>query len=59
MKGNGICSAAFCESAMLRGTPSVIACGDATFPKGTAFVVAGNFTVLPKGAPLGELSRSD
>ena len=21
----------------LRGTPSVIACGDATFPKGTAF----------------------
>ena len=41
------------------GTPSVIACGDATFPKGTAFVVAGNFTILPKGAPLGELSRSD
>lgn len=28
----------------LRGTPSVIACGDATFPKGTAFVVAVKFT---------------
>ena len=26
-----------------RLTPSVIACGDATFPKGTAFVVAVKF----------------
>ena len=34
------------------GTPSVIACGDATFPKGTASAVAGNFTALPKGVPL-------
>ena len=40
-------------------TPSVIACGDATFPKGTALAVAGNFAAAPKGAPLGELSRSD
>ena len=31
----------------------------ATFPKGTASVVAGNFAAAPKGAPLGELSRSD
>ena len=26
-------------------TPSVIACGDATFPKGTALVVAAKFPV--------------
>ena len=40
-------------------TPSVIAYGDATFPKGTASVVAGNFAAALKGVPLGELSRSD
>ena len=41
-------------------TPSVIAYGDATFPKGTGFfAVAGNFAVASKGALLGELSRSD
>ena len=34
-------------------TPSVIAYGDATFPKGTAFVVAGNFLVLLIRRPLG------
>ena len=28
-------------------TPSVIACGDATFPKGTALVVAGRFLIAP------------
>ena len=28
-------------------TPSVIAYGDATFPKGTAFVLVGNFAVSP------------
>ena len=39
------------------GTPSVIACGDATFPKGTASAVTGNFTALPKGVPLGELAN--
>ncbi len=27
--------------------------------KGTALAVAENFTAAPKGAPLGELSRSD
>ncbi len=52
---NCICSAAFCESAALRATPSVIACGDATFPKGTASAVAENFAAIHKGAPLGEL----
>ena len=60
VKENGICSAAFCESAALRGiTPSVIAYGDATFPKGTAFRGGGNLAAAPKGAPLEELSRSD
>ena len=60
VEGNGSCRAAFCESAALRGiTPSVIAYGDATFPKGTAFRGGGNLAAAPKGAPLGELSRSD
>ena len=36
-------------------TPSVKACGFATFPKGTVSAVAENFAVAPKGAPLGEL----
>ena len=31
------------ESSLPGSTPSVIACGDATFPKGTAFVVAVKF----------------
>ena len=39
-------------------TPSVIACGDATFPKGTALVVAGSFAAAPKGVPLGELAAN-
>ena len=48
------------ESGVPMITPSVIACGDATFPKGTAFRNAVKFAALPKGAPLGELaSRSD
>ena len=38
-------------------TPSVIAYGDATFPKGTALAMAGNFAAAPKGVPLGELAR--
>ena len=36
-------------------TPSVIAYGDATFPKGTASAAAGNFAAAPKGVPLGEV----
>ena len=39
-------------------TPSVIACGDATFPKGTASVVAAKFPALLKGVPLGELANA-
>ena len=38
-------------------TPSVIACGDATFPKGTAFSTAESFAATTKGSPLGELAR--
>ncbi len=33
-------------------TPSVIACGDATFPKGTASVATGTFISTTKGVPL-------
>ncbi len=45
----------------LRGcfTPSVIACGDATFPKGTASVLAGKFKAQPEGVPLGKLAASE
>ena len=50
---NGICSAAFCESAALRGTPSGIACGDATFPKGTAFSGNGKVSGIAQRRPLG------
>ena len=28
-----------------------------TFPKGTALAVAGNFSAVPEGSPLGELAR--
>ena len=31
----------------------------ASSPRGRLFAVAGNFAAAPKGAPLGELSRSD
>ena len=42
------------------GTPFRLAASrQATFPKGTALVVVGSFAAAPKGAPLGELSRSD
>ena len=34
------------------GTPSVIAYGDATFPKGTALGVAAKFPATTKGVPL-------
>ena len=46
--------------AALRGiTPSVIAYGDATFPKGTAFRGGGKLCGSTERRPLGELSRSD
>ncbi len=54
VEGNGSCSAAFCESAALRGiTPSVIAYGDATFPKGTAFRGGGKLCGSTERLPLG------
>ena len=37
-------------------TPSVIAYGDATFPKGTALAVVIKLPAAPKGSPLGELA---
>jgi hypothetical protein len=40
------------------GTPSVIAYGDATFPKGTALGVAAKFPTTTKGVPLGELASA-
>ena len=46
------------ENGSCGDTPSVIACGDATFPKGTALAVAGNFAAALKGAPLGELDAN-
>ncbi len=41
-----------------RATPSVIAYGDATFPKGTASAVAARFPAQSKGVPLGELAAN-
>ena len=60
MKENGICSAAFCESTVLRekGSPSQSSpVGLASSPKGRALGTAGKFPGVP--APRGELSRSD
>ena len=42
--------------ASAEGTPSVIACGDATFPKGTASAVAAKFPAEPKASPRGMTS---
>ena len=42
-----------------KATPSVIAYGDATFPKGTASVVATRFPAQSKGVPLGELAANE
>ena len=39
-------------------SPSVIACGDATFPKGTASAAAIKFPAQLKGVPLGELAAN-
>ena len=38
-------------------TPSVKACGFATFPKGTALGGDGKLCGIAKGVPLGELAR--
>ena len=56
---NGICSAAFCESAALRGIPPQSLLRKASSPKGTPLGTAGNFAAA-KSRPLGEggLTRS-
>ena len=73
MEGNGICSAAFCESAALRkrffaefqrAEPSQSSLRDASSPEGGAFCMAVQFPAKPQNlracrSPLGELSRSD
>ena len=56
VKANGICSAAFCESAVLRlasspsQSPTVTA-----LPKGEPLAVHANFISLPRPLPLGEV----
>ena len=41
------------QSALARNTPSVIAYGDATFPKGTAFGGGGKVSGIAQRRPLG------
>ena len=59
VEGNSSCRAAFYESAALRGsTPSVIAYGDATFPKGTAFRGGGKLCGSTERRPLGGAGKA-
>ena len=51
---NGICSAAFCESAALGGIPPQSLLRKASSPKGTPYGNAGNFVATAKSRPLGE-----
>ena len=51
---NGICSAAFCESAALGGIPPQSLLRKASSPKGTPYGNAGNFAATAKSRPLGE-----
>ena len=54
MKENGSCRACFLRKQPRGGcTPSVIACGDATFPKGTAFRGGGKVYGIAQRRPLG------
>ena len=51
--------AAKAESGLHGCTPSVIACGDATFPKGTAFSGGDKvFQLSPKASPWGSWLRT-
>ena len=54
VKENGICNAAFCESAALRGIPPQSLLRKASSPKGTPYGNAGNFAAAAKSRPLGE-----
>ena len=64
MEGNGICSAAFCGSAALRGrtrilawsTPSVSLRSPAP-PGGAPFGVAAKFATTAKAVPLGKVAK--
>ena len=64
MEGNGRCSAAFCESAALRGK-SEDTCGEYPFslatlassPKGAPFGVAAKFAATAKAVPLGKVAK--
>ena len=52
------CPAAMTERAHAGKNPFRLAAArQATFPKGTALAMAGNFAAASKGAPLGELAR--
>ena len=55
MTANGSCRAGFLRKQPRGGgsTPSVIAYGDATFPKGTAFRIAAKFPSSQKASPWG------
>ena len=61
---NGICSAAFCESAALQGK-SEDTCGEYPFslatlassPKGAPFGVAAKFAATAKAVPLGKVAK--
>ena len=54
MEGNGICSAAFYESAALWDYPFRLAASrQATFPKGTAFGGSGKVSGAAQRRPLG------
>ena len=67
MAENGICSAAFCESAALRVSARPLrqfASLTATTPNGRGLGMAGKFAAKPqslraRSLPRGELSRSD
>ena len=56
MEENGICSAAFCESAALGGIPPQSLLRKASSPKGTPYGNAGNFAATAEAVPLGKVS---
>ena len=54
--GNGSCSAAFCESAALRGIPPQSLLRKASSPKGAPLGTAGNFAATAEAVPLGKVA---
>ena len=52
---NGSCSAAFCESAALRGYPLRLTTF-ASSPKGTPYGNVGNFAAATEAVPLGKVA---